>query len=86
MAGEDLWAAEIALVGDGIQIFAVEGILGWDRHRAELVTVEALVRDLVRDDDVGSGIDSGLHIIASRPDLVAEPETRHNPEINGSEA
>ncbi len=65
MAGEDFGAAEVTLVGDRMQVFAVEGLLGCDCHRAELVAVEALVRDLVRDDDVALRIDGSLHIVAN---------------------
>lgn len=73
MAGEDLWAAEATLVGDGMQVVAVEDIPGCDRHRAERVAVEALGRDLRRDNTAGSGVDGGLHLIA---DHAAVPGTR----------
>lgn len=60
MAGEDLGAAEVALVGDGVQVVATERRLGGRRHRGQLVSIKALVRDVVGDDQVGLGVDRGL--------------------------
>lgn len=49
-----------------MQIAAVKDILGCDRHRAELVAVEALIGDPVHDDNMALCIDSGLRCAGLR--------------------
>jgi hypothetical protein len=64
MTGADFGTAEVALVGDGMQVIPTESLLGGSGHRAQLVAVETLVRDLMGDVDVGLGIDCALDVLA----------------------
>jgi hypothetical protein len=64
MAGQDLGAAEVALVSYGMPIFPAKGLLCRGCHRAELLAVEALIGDLIHNDEMGLGIDGALHIVA----------------------
>ena len=50
MTGEDFGTAEVALVGDGMQVIPAKSFLGCGCHRAELFAVEALIGDLMCDD------------------------------------
>lgn len=43
-----------------MQFFAPKRLFGGNRHRAHLLKVEALVRDVMRDDDVRLGVDGAL--------------------------
>lgn len=70
VTGKDLGAAEVALVGDGMQLLAPQRRLGRRRHRAQLRAIEALIGDLVGHDQVGLGVDGTLDIVANQP---AEP-------------
>ena len=47
-----------------MQLVAPKRIFGGKRHRAELVTVETLVVDVMGDDDVGLGVHGALRIVA----------------------
>lgn len=64
MAGKDFGGAELSLVRKDMQILATEGLFGGHRNRAQLVTVKSLVGDVMRDDEMGLGIDGALHIVA----------------------
>lgn len=64
VARQDFGAAEIPLVREDVQIFTTQGGFGGDRHRAELISVETLIGDLMRDDQMGLGVDRALHVIA----------------------
>lgn len=67
MASQDLGAAEIALVGDVMSVVPTKGDLGRDGHRAELLAVEALIGDLMRENEMSLGIHSTLYIVADQP-------------------
>ncbi len=47
-----------------MQVVAAESLLGRRRHRAQLIAVKTLVCDVMRDDDVGFGIDDILDVVA----------------------
>ncbi len=64
VADEDLAAAEIAFVGQDMQVVVPEGSLRGTRHGGELITIMALIGDLMRHDQMGLGIDNALHVIA----------------------
>ena len=64
MASQDLSPTEISLVGDGVKVVAPQGFLGGGRHWAELVSIETLIGNVVRHDQMRLGIDRCLHIVA----------------------
>lgn len=55
-----------------MKVIALEHVFGRNSHWAELAPVEALIGELVRNDDMALGIASGLDIIA---DHAAMPGT-----------
>jgi hypothetical protein len=67
VAGKDLASAEVALVGQHMQIIPSEGILCGYRHRAQLIAVMSLVGHLVCHDQRGLGIDRALPVVADHP-------------------
>lgn len=66
MGREDLGAAVVALVRNRMQVVPAKRGLCRLGHRPQLVAVEALVGDLVRDDQVGLGVDRALNIVADQ--------------------
>lgn len=64
VAGEDLAAAEVAFVGNSVQLGAAERALGGGGHRLQLVAVVPGICDVMGDDQVRLGIDRGLDIVA----------------------
>jgi len=64
LAGLELWSTEVASVGEGLQVLASHGLVCGTGHVVQLCPVIANVCDLVRNDQVVLGIDSGLHVVA----------------------
>ena len=64
VAGLDLRAAEVAAVGEGLQLALAHRLACGHRHRAQLRAVAADVGDLVRNDEVVLGVDRRLHVVA----------------------
>lgn len=52
-------------VGDGLQVFALKSVFGRNRHRADLVAVQAPIGDLRRDDDRAPGVDGGPEVMGA---------------------
>lgn len=70
VAGQQLGSAEVALVGEDMQVVALEGCLGFARHRGELVAIVTLIGDLVRHHQVGLRVDHALDVVPDMPAVL----------------
>ncbi|MCY1445230.1 hypothetical protein D9M71_617390 [compost metagenome] len=66
VAGEDFLALEIAPVGDHRERFHTHGFPRLRGHRTQLVTVDTVVGDFVRHDQVMLRIDRSLDVVANQ--------------------
>ena len=64
IAREDLFAFEIAAIGQHRQFFRIHGLTSVSAHRCQLSSVVPNVRDLMSHDHVMFRIYRGLHVIA----------------------
>ena len=61
---EDLRAAEIAAIGNGLNILGLQNSLRLPCHIGQLSPILSRWASLMRDDQVMNGIDRDLHIVA----------------------
>lgn len=67
MADQNLGSAEVALVGNGVQVVPTERFLGGGRNWVQLVAVDALVGDVTGNNYMGLGIPHALRVVANEP-------------------
>ncbi|CAM3302870.1 hypothetical protein PANO111632_13185 [Paracoccus nototheniae] len=79
MAGKDFERAEIAFVGQNLHIVALQCDFRLYGHFGQQIPVMPLIGDLMRDDQMGFGIDNALDVVADMPAVLRA--CRHGPRV-----
>jgi hypothetical protein len=75
LACQNLWAIEVATIGDDIEVVSIKNVFRLQRHRGKLRAIRAGIRHLVRDDQMMLCIHRYLNVVADNARTA--PPCRH---------